>query len=155
MAELLSFFRLSLADVAESLESGARQTKEKLRGVEDDVQAGQRDALGREKVDAEGKNDEGAGTNETKAKFEERMDTAKGIGLTAIDVGQQTKQTAQEYTEISREKVLNAFDNVGLSRLFCFVWYLWINKGRSKSSRGTRIWRRNIYYFWCPWQMDQ
>lgn len=121
MAELLSFFRLSLADVAESLESGARQTKEKLRGVEDDVQAGQRDALGREKVDAEGKNDEGAGTNETKAKFEERMDTAKGIGLTAIDVGQQTKQTAQEYTEISREKVLNAFDNVGLSRLFCFV----------------------------------
>jgi hypothetical protein len=40
------------------------------------------------------------------------MDTAKGIGLTGIDVGQTTKNVTQEYAETSKAKVSDAFDNV-------------------------------------------
>jgi len=108
LAELLSFLRLSLADAAEGVEGVARATKENLRGVEDEVQKGDRDALGRKKPELK----EGETTDDPRIKFEQRMDAAKYAGSNAIGTGQQAKQTTLQYKDTTKSKVLDAFDNV-------------------------------------------
>jgi hypothetical protein len=108
LAELLSFLRLSLADVAEGVETAARSTKDNLRGIEDDVQAGNRDALGRTRQDQE----EEGNTNDPRIKFEQQMDAAKSAGSSTIGAGQQVKETTLQYAGTTKAKVLGAFDNV-------------------------------------------
>jgi hypothetical protein len=115
LVDLLSFLRLSVANVAEGVEGAARMTKENLRGVEDDVQAGNRDALGRTKPELT----EDDTTDDPKIKFEQGMDAAKDMGSSAIDTGQQAKQTALQYKDATKSKVLDAFDNVSLHWIFC------------------------------------
>ncbi|PVG01903.1 hypothetical protein CPB86DRAFT_780775 [Serendipita vermifera] len=110
ISEFLSFLRLSVADVAESVEGTARSTKDNLRSIEQEVQEGQRDSLGREKGEQGAPSD--IDPNDPKVKFEKRMDTAKYAGSSAIGATQQAKSTATGYKDKSQAKVLDAFDRM-------------------------------------------
>lgn len=109
-AELLSFLRLSLANAAENVEEAARSAKENLRSTENEVQAGDRDALGRNKVE---QNTEQP-AEDPSTKFERRMDSVKHAGSKAIGTGQQVKETTLQYTDTTKREVLDAFDNVSV-----------------------------------------
>ncbi|KAI0033573.1 hypothetical protein K488DRAFT_84772 [Vararia minispora EC-137] len=94
-ADFASFVRLSLADTAELLSDKAAKVAQDIRTIEDEVQAGDRNAVGvKEKLEEE----QG---DELHVKFEESMDAIKDYGSSAIATGEQAADTAQELTERS------------------------------------------------------
>ncbi|KAJ7464838.1 hypothetical protein B0H11DRAFT_1922583 [Mycena galericulata] len=99
LGDFASFARLGLADVAEIVEEQAGQTKEGLRNVEQEVEEGKRDNLGRDKA----RLDEEKG--DTRATFENRMDTLKDTGSTAIGAHQSTKAKAQDLSGQTNERL--------------------------------------------------
>ncbi|KDR71775.1 hypothetical protein GALMADRAFT_159190 [Galerina marginata CBS 339.88] len=100
--DLLSAVRLSLADAAALVEGGAGSVKESLRGVEEEVQEGKRDALGRDKERMEEEED-------VKVAWEHGMDTVKGAGSTVIGAAQDTKETVDEKMDEGSERLQEAF----------------------------------------------
>ncbi|TFK49777.1 hypothetical protein OE88DRAFT_1662432 [Heliocybe sulcata] len=102
--DFASFTRLTLSDVAEAVEAGAAKTKEGLRGLEDDIQQGERDQLGRKKR----KIDEGE-EKDAQQKFEDGMDTAKVYGSKAIGAGQEATARAQAVSQRTSDRLTNSY----------------------------------------------
>ena len=110
-ADFLSFLRGSLADVAEGIEKTARGAKENIRTVDDEVNQGQRTAVGfKTEETKQAQAPEGVDHNDPQYRFEKGMDTAKDYGSSAIGTGQQVKGTVQKRTAQSKDRVLDAFD---------------------------------------------
>ncbi|PPQ81993.1 hypothetical protein CVT26_004370 [Gymnopilus dilepis] len=103
--EFLSVLRLSIADAAEVIEGQAGSTKETLRQMEDEVQEGKRDALGRDKKRLEEEQD-------PKVAWQHGMDTIKDAGTSVIGTAQQTSATVQEKTEKTTSRLQEAFYKV-------------------------------------------
>ncbi|OAX34743.1 hypothetical protein K503DRAFT_803347 [Rhizopogon vinicolor AM-OR11-026] len=135
--DFTSFARLAMADLAGTIESQAAYTKESLREFDTEVQQGERDNLGRrqkspEEIEKEREED-------TKAKFEKRMDTVKEVGSKAIGVGQDVKATAEDIAARTSARLQETYYNIcdraqkdedyhrALSTLFNIV-SKWVNK---------------------------
>lgn len=106
LRDLTSFARSSLADAAELLEDQAGRAKDSLREVEQEVQDGQRDALGRDKERME--EEEG----DVKIKFEHTMDSLKDTGSTAIGAGQGAKAKADKLADRTNSGLQESFHRV-------------------------------------------
>lgn len=111
ISELLSVLRLSVADAAEGVEGVARSTKDTLRSTEDEVQEGKRDDLGRTKPEVK-EGEGGPASGDTRAQFENAMDTAKNVGSKTIGVGQQSKAKGSQIKGESQARASDAFDKV-------------------------------------------
>ncbi|KAJ7034692.1 hypothetical protein C8F04DRAFT_1038198 [Mycena alexandri] len=90
--DFASFTRLALADAAEVLQDQAGRAAGSLRNIEQGVQDGQRDNLGRDKKRLEEEED-------LRVAFEHGMDTLKDTGSSVIGAGQSAKETAEELSE--------------------------------------------------------
>ncbi|KAF7290672.1 hypothetical protein MIND_01307500 [Mycena indigotica] len=102
LSDFASFMRLTLADAAEALEGQAGRAKEGLRDVEQEVQDGKRDNLGRDKKRLEEEQD-------VKVAFEHGMDTLKGAGSTVIGTGQTLKQKAEATSDRTTSRLQDAY----------------------------------------------
>ncbi|KAJ4466871.1 hypothetical protein C8J55DRAFT_439193 [Lentinula edodes] len=100
--DFTSFARLSLADAAEVVENQASRAKDSLREVDEEVQSGKRDTLGRDKERLKQEED-------LQVAFEHGMDTAKGAGSSVIGAGQQSVAKASELSDRTSAKLHNAF----------------------------------------------
>lgn len=110
-ADFLSFLRLSLADVAEGIENTARGAKENIKNIDEEVNKGQRTAVGfKTEETKQAQAPEGVDYNDPQYRFEKGMDTAKHYGSSAIGTGQQIRGTVQARSAQSRDKILDAFD---------------------------------------------
>ena len=103
--ELLSILRLSLADAAEALEGRAGAAKDTLRSVEQGVQEGERDSLGRSKQRLEEEED-------PKVAWEHGMETVKGAGTTVIGATQAASASLQETAEKTTSRLEDALNKV-------------------------------------------
>ncbi|KAG2341902.1 hypothetical protein BDR05DRAFT_976774 [Suillus weaverae] len=106
--DFASFARLAMADLAGAIETGAAYAKDSLREFDTEVQQGERDNLGRkrktpEELELEREED-------TKAKFEKTMDTAKEAGSKAIGVGQEVKASAEDMAERTRIRLQETYE---------------------------------------------
>ena len=106
--DFTSFLRLSLADTLDSLGNNAGSAASSLRETEDEVQAGDRNALG-VKRKAEDEPEDSA-----QEKFEKGMDTLKSAGSTAIGAGEQTAERTKELAERSSKRLREAGTRVGV-----------------------------------------
>ncbi|KAF8828118.1 hypothetical protein HHX47_DHR4000617 [Lentinula edodes] len=100
--DFTSFARLSLADAAEVVENQASRAKDSLREVDEEVQSGKRDTLGRDKERLKQEED-------LQVAFEHGMDTVKGAGSSVIGAGQQSVAKASELSDRTSAKLHNAF----------------------------------------------
>ncbi|KAJ6510452.1 hypothetical protein C8R45DRAFT_858340 [Mycena sanguinolenta] len=90
--DVTSFILLTLSDAAEVVQSQAGRTKDSLRQMEQEVQEGQRDSLGRDK--------QRLGEEEDKrVAFEHTMDTLKDVGSGAIGAHRSVKAKAGDISE--------------------------------------------------------
>lgn len=103
--DFTSFARLSLADAAEVVENQASRAKDSLREVDEEVQSGKRDTLGRDKERLKQEED-------LQVAFEHGMDTVKGAGSSVIGAGQQSVAKASELSDRTSAKLHNAFYKV-------------------------------------------
>ncbi|TFK17334.1 hypothetical protein FA15DRAFT_761110 [Coprinopsis marcescibilis] len=103
--DFLSLIRLSLADAAELVEGQAGLAKETLRQVEDEVQSGERDTLGRNKQRLEEEKD-------TKVAWQHGMDTVKDAGSMVIDASRTVSETAKDKSEKTSSRLQEAFDRI-------------------------------------------
>ncbi|KAJ6602466.1 hypothetical protein DFH09DRAFT_899906 [Mycena vulgaris] len=104
LEDFASFARLGLADVSEVVEHHAGRTKETLRDVEQEVEDGKRDSLGRDKTRLEEEQD-------TRVAFEHRMDTLKDAGSQAIGAHRSTKAKTQDLSAQTTERLKGAHYN--------------------------------------------
>jgi hypothetical protein len=105
--EFASFLRLSLADAAELIESGAGKAKQSLREIEEGVQSGDRTTItgrDRERVEAE--------SGDAKVTWEHGMDAVKEAGSTAIDAGRAASEKVEDATERTNERLQQAYNKV-------------------------------------------
>ncbi|KAJ3501731.1 hypothetical protein NLJ89_g9206 [Agrocybe chaxingu] len=100
--DLLSILRLSLADAAEVIEDKAGLAKESLRHIEDEVQEGKRDSLGRDKQRMEEEKD-------AKIAWQHGMDTVKNAGTTVIGAAQSGSATVEEKAEKTTSRLQEAY----------------------------------------------
>ncbi|KAJ7280323.1 hypothetical protein C8J57DRAFT_123428 [Mycena rebaudengoi] len=100
--DFASFSRLALADAAEVVESGAARAKESLLEVEQGVQDGKRDNLGRDKERLEEEKD-------LRVAFEHGMDTVKDAGSSLIGAGQTAKAKAEETSDRTTARLEAAY----------------------------------------------
>ncbi|KAG1718945.1 hypothetical protein EDB19DRAFT_1898934 [Suillus lakei] len=129
--DFASFARLAMADLAGAIETGAAHCQG------ESTRQGERDNLGRKRKTPEELERERQ--EDTKAKFEQTMDTAKEAGSKAIGVGQEVKASAEEMAERTRIRLQDTYYNIceraqkdedyhrALSTLFNTV-SKWINK---------------------------
>ncbi|KAF8170752.1 hypothetical protein K438DRAFT_1853928 [Mycena galopus ATCC 62051] len=90
--DVSSFVLLTLSDAAEVVQSQAGRTKDSLREVEQDIQEGQRDSLGRDKQRLGEEQD-------TRVAFEHTMDTLKDVGSGAIGAHRSAKAKTDDISE--------------------------------------------------------
>ncbi|EIW84439.1 hypothetical protein CONPUDRAFT_135878 [Coniophora puteana RWD-64-598 SS2] len=140
-ADFASFSRLAMADFAEVIESSASHAKESLRDIDQEVQEGERDTLGRKKRSRE----EEERMQDPKVQFESAMDVVKDTGSAAIGTGQKvsesTKETARAATNRLEEAYRNACERAqtdekyreSLSTLFDTA-SKWVNRGLDTTS---------------------
>jgi hypothetical protein len=100
--DIFSAIRLSLADAAELIEQQAGSAKEGLRTLEDEVQDGKRDTLGRDKQRLEEEKD-------PKVAWQHGMDTVKNAGTSLIGTAQESSATIEEKTEQTSQRLNEAF----------------------------------------------
>jgi hypothetical protein len=105
-SDFASFSRSALANTAELVEQQARAAKESLRRVEQEVQDGQRDNLGRKK------DEDNSMSGDPQAQFEAGMDTIKSAGSTAIGAGQSAAQTVQESYNSTTNRLQLSMDKI-------------------------------------------
>ncbi|KAJ6510455.1 hypothetical protein C8R45DRAFT_1160962 [Mycena sanguinolenta] len=101
-SDFASFTRLALADAAEAIQDGAASAKDALRNVEQGVQDGQRDSLGRDKERLEEEKD-------VRVAFEHGMDTLKETGSSVIGAGQSATQKAEDVSDRTTNRLQNAY----------------------------------------------
>ena len=97
--DFASFLRLSVADAAEAVSKTAAHTADSLRQTEDEVQSGDRDAVGRKR-----KSHDDADAD-VKVKFEKGMDSAKVAGSSIIGAGQEAKAKADDMAAKSGQRL--------------------------------------------------
>ncbi|KAJ7262762.1 hypothetical protein B0H12DRAFT_1104346 [Mycena haematopus] len=90
--DVSSFVLLTLSDAAEVTESQAGRTKDSLRQMEQEIQEGQRDSLGRDKERLGEEQD-------TRVAFEHTMDTLKDVGSGAIGAHRSVKAKTEDISE--------------------------------------------------------
>ncbi|KAF7328984.1 hypothetical protein MVEN_02528400 [Mycena venus] len=90
--DVTSFFLLTLSDAAEVVQDQAGRTKDSLRNVEQDIQEGERDSLGRDKKRLDEEQDK-------RVAFEHTMDTLKDVGSGVIGAGQSAKEKTEDLSE--------------------------------------------------------
>lgn len=100
--DFASFARLALADAAELVQDQAGRAKESLRYVEEGVQDGKRDNLGRDKERLEEEKD-------LRVSFEHGMDTIKDAGSGVIGAGQSAKQKTEQVTDRTTARLQGAY----------------------------------------------
>ncbi|KAJ7730841.1 hypothetical protein DFH07DRAFT_906196 [Mycena maculata] len=100
--DFASFARLALADAAEVVQDGAGRAKDGLRNVEQGVQDGQRDNLGRNKHRLEQEQD-------VRVAFEHGMDTLKDAGSGVIGAGQSAKEKTEDLSNRTTERLQDAY----------------------------------------------
>ena len=103
--DFLSFLRLSIADAAEIVQDQAGRAKENLRSVDQEVQEGQRDSLGRDKKRLEEEQD-------PKVAWQHGMDTIKDAGATVIGASQETSAAAQDQSDKASSRLQEAYYRV-------------------------------------------
>jgi hypothetical protein len=104
-SDFASFARLSLADVAEVVQDQASRAKDGLREVEQEVQDGQRDNLGRDKQRLEEEKD-------VRVAFEHGMDTLKDAGSGVIGAGQSAKEKTEDVSDRTTARLQRAYYKV-------------------------------------------
>ncbi|CAK5263337.1 unnamed protein product [Mycena citricolor] len=103
--DFASFARLTLADAAEVVQGQAGRAKEQLREIDQEVEEGKRDGLGRDKdrlTEEEGNK---------QAVFENGMDKAKMVGSKAISVGQTAAEKSKEVSAKTRSQLEQSVQN--------------------------------------------
>ncbi|KAF8193742.1 hypothetical protein BJ912DRAFT_230171 [Pholiota molesta] len=100
--DLLSVIRLSLAEAAGVIEGQAGSAKETLLQIEEEVQDGKRDTLGRDKQRLEKEKD-------PKIAWQHGMDTVKDAGTTVISTAQETSETIEEKADKTSARLREAF----------------------------------------------
>jgi hypothetical protein len=98
-SDFASFTRLSFTDFAEFVAEKSNKMAEKLRGVESEVQSGERDSVGIRKQPKE--EFERADTREV---FEKSMDTTKDAGSATIGAAQVVGHKTTDLTDHSRTR---------------------------------------------------
>jgi hypothetical protein len=106
--DLLSVIRLSLAEAAGVIEGQAESVKETLLQIEEEVQDGKRDTLGRDKQRLEKEKD-------PKIAWQHGMDTVKDAGTTVISTAQETSETIEEKADKTSARLREAFRKVCVS----------------------------------------
>ncbi|KAJ7186769.1 hypothetical protein C8R46DRAFT_1024767 [Mycena filopes] len=131
--DITSFALLALADAAELVQDQASRTKDGLRGVEQEVQEGQRDSLGRDRQRLEEEGDD------KRVAFEHRMDTLKDVGSRTIGAGQAAKEKTKVMSDRTTAQLQDAYYNAceraqkdkayhdALSTVFDTI-YKWVSK---------------------------
>ncbi|KAJ7262760.1 hypothetical protein B0H12DRAFT_1321788 [Mycena haematopus] len=102
-SDFASFARLALADAAEAVQDQAGRAKDGLRDIEQGVQDGQRDDLGRDKKRLEEEQD-------VRVAFEHGMDTLKDAGSGVIGAGQSAKETAENASDRTTSRLQTAYE---------------------------------------------
>ncbi|KAK7047885.1 hypothetical protein VNI00_006213 [Paramarasmius palmivorus] len=97
-----SFARLSLADAAEVVEASAAQAKESLRKIDEEVQRGERDTIGRDKERLKQEED-------PKVAFQHGMDTLKDAGTSVIGGTQEGAAKASDIANRASSKLQDSF----------------------------------------------
>ncbi|KAJ7629412.1 hypothetical protein DFH06DRAFT_1304101 [Mycena polygramma] len=130
--DFASFTRLALADAAEVIQDQAGRAAEGLRDIEQGVQDGKRDNLGRDKKRLEEEAD-------LRVAFEHGMDTLKETGSSVIGAGQSAKEKTEDVSDRTTARLQGAYYKAceraqkdpeyrsALSTLFDTV-HKWINK---------------------------
>ncbi|KAJ7334757.1 hypothetical protein DFH08DRAFT_939527 [Mycena albidolilacea] len=101
-SDFASFLRLALADAAEAVQGQAGRAADGLRDIEQGVQAGQRDTLGRDKKRLEEEED-------LRVAFEHGMDTLKDTGSSVIGAGQAATEKTEDISERTTARLQNAY----------------------------------------------
>ncbi|KAF7328983.1 hypothetical protein MVEN_02528300 [Mycena venus] len=101
-SDFASFARLALADAAEAVQDQAGRAKDGLREIEEGVQDGQRDNLGRDKKRLEEEQD-------VRVAFEHGMDTLKDVGSGAIGAGQSAKEKTEDLSNRTTARLQGAY----------------------------------------------
>jgi hypothetical protein len=104
-SDFASFLRLALADAAEAVQGQAGRAADGLRDIEQGVQAGQRDNLGRDKKRLEEEED-------LRVAFEHGMDTLKNTGSSVIGAGQSATEKTEDISERTTARLQNAYYKV-------------------------------------------
>jgi gas vesicle protein len=94
-----------MADAAEFIEGQAGSAKESLRQVDEEVQAGKRDTLGRDKERLEQEKD-------VKVAWQHGMDTIKDAGTTVIGASQTASSTVQEKADQTSSRIQEILNKV-------------------------------------------
>ncbi|KAJ7119508.1 hypothetical protein C8R44DRAFT_982225 [Mycena epipterygia] len=130
--DFASFSRLALADAAEAVQNQAGLAKESLRDIEQGVQDGKRDNLGRDKKRLEEEED-------VRVAFEHGMDTLKDAGSGVIGAGQTAKDKTEDISDRTTARLQGAYYKVceraqkdpayrsAISNLFDTL-HKWVNK---------------------------
>lgn len=105
--DLFSVLRLSLADAAGIIEGQAGAAKDSLLNIEDEVQSGKRDTIGRDKQRMEEEKD-------PKVAWQHGMDTVKNAGTSVIGVTQETTAKLEEKADKVSTRLQDAFYKVRL-----------------------------------------
>lgn len=103
--DFASVTRSMLADAAELVETQAGKAKTTLRHVEQDVQEGKRDSLGRDKERLQEERD-------AKVAWEHGVDTVKDAGSMMIGASQTVTGAIEDKSERTTNRLQNAFYSV-------------------------------------------
>ncbi|KAJ6589074.1 hypothetical protein B0H19DRAFT_1102800 [Mycena capillaripes] len=136
--DFASFLRLSMADAAELVQDQAGRAKDSLREIEDGVQEGQRDSLGRDKKRLEEESD-------TRVAFEHNMDTLKNLGSGVIGAHQSAKEKTEDVSDRASSQLWRSYYQAceraqkdpayhsALSTLFDTI-HKWVSRAFDKTS---------------------
>lgn len=106
-SDFASFTRLSFADAADFVSEMSNKAAEKLRGVENQVQSGERDSVGIKK-----QTKEEFETADAREMFEKSMDTVKDAGSATIGAAQAAGDKTADLTDRSRTRLQAAVSTV-------------------------------------------
>lgn len=109
-SDFASFTRLSFADAAEFVAEKSNKAAEKLRGVESEVQSGERDSVGIKK-----QTKDELESADAREMFEKSMDTAKDAGSATIGVAQAAGHKTSDLTDRSRTRLNAAVSTVSFT----------------------------------------
>lgn len=109
-SDFASFTRLSFADAAEFVAEKSNKAAEKLRGVEGEVQSGERDSVGIKK-----QTKEELERADAREMFEKSMETVKDAGSATIGAAQAAGHKTTDLTDRSRTRLHAAVSTVSFT----------------------------------------
>jgi hypothetical protein len=109
-SDFASFTRLSFADAAEFVAEKSTKAAEKLRGVESEVQSGERDSIG-----VKNQTKEELERADAREMFEKSMETAKDAGSATIGAAQAASHKTTDLSDRSRTRLHAAVSTVSFT----------------------------------------